>query len=365
MAHQRATGLDDMTNALDRIGFLIHNPEMFNHYHEVWQHLPAGSVEIAVTGKEQKDIDAIVAICIKRQLPWRDARELLARNERYTTLVSSFPIHYLRGADSPYLIKSLGHYNLRFMYANGKAGWNFQKWNQAYDAILCFGPYQAEQLDFCRETLKIQMGYPRFDRFFNQPLDRAKRLKELKLDPERKTVVWLPTWSNLSSIDLFTPAIAKLQDRYNVIVKPHPLTITDEPARMRQLERFDCVFREHIDNVELFQLADFLLCDYGGSAFGGIYTNCNVLLLDLPNAAADPLTGDDSSDIWLRKVMPHVSAQQTSRLAAILEDEALWSAQQSVRANLSQYYFAPFYGYAGQVAALAIANASKTLTRRR
>lgn len=353
-----------MASELDRIGFLIHNPEMFNHYHAVWQHLPQGSVEIAVTGKTQQDIDAVIAASERHQLHWRDARELLARKERYTTLVSNFPQHYLRGADSPYLPKSIGRYNLRFMYANGKAGWNFQPWNQVYDSILCFGPYQAEHLEFCQNTLKVQMGYPRFDRFFNQPLDRASRLGEMKLDPSRKTVVWLPTWSTLSSIELFAVAVAKLQARYNVIVKPHPITLTDEPARMRELERFTCVIREHIDNVELFQLADFLLCDYGGSAFGGIYTDRNVLLLDLPNAEADPLMGEDSSDIWLRKYMPHLAAQHAGRLDELLEDDALWAAQRDVRAGLSQYYFAPFYGYAGQVAALAIANTARSLDRK-
>lgn len=350
-----------MASELDRIGFLIHIPEMFNHYHSVWQHLPTDSVEIVVTGRTQQDIDAVIAASEQRRLPWRDARELLVQRSRYTTLVSNHPSHYLKGIDTPYLPQSIGRYNLRFMYANGKAGWNFQSWNQIYDGILCFGPYQAEQLEFCHETLKIQMGYPRFDRFFNQPIDRSARLNALQLDPSRKTVVWLPTWSTLSSINLFAGAIAQLQGRYNVIVKPHPITLTDEPERMRQLEQFNCVIREHIDNVELFQLADFLLCDYGGSAFGGIYTDRNVLLLDLPDAMSDPLMGEDSSDILLRKYMPHLSAQQGNRLEELLDDEALWTAQRSIRTTLSQYYFAPFYGYASQVAALAIGNAARSL----
>lgn len=353
-----------MSQDLDRIGFLIHNPEMFNHYRSVWQHLPTGSVEVAVTGLEH-DVKASIEACERLNLPWRDASEVLMQGQRYDTLVSSFPTHYIRGNDSPYLTKSIGRHNLRFMYATGKAGWNFQKWNEAYDAILCFGPYQAEQLDFCRSTLKVQMGYPRFDRFFNQPIDRAKRLNELGLDPSRKTLVWLPTWKSLCSIDLFAVAIGKLQEHYNVIVKPHPITITSEPARMRQLEAFQCCIKEHIDNVELFQLADFLLCDYGGSAFGGIYTDRNVLLLDLPYAERDELMGENSSDIWLRKVMPHIDAQNANKLPELLADTALWETQRDVRLNLSQYFFAPFYGYASQVAALAIANSPKMLNRGR
>jgi hypothetical protein len=353
-----------MAQNIDRIGFLIHNSEMFNHYRSVWQHLPAGSVEIAVAGP-QKDQDHTIQICEELKLPWRTAGDLLGQQQRYDILVSSFAEHLQRGSDSPYLPKSIGRHNLRFMYATGKAGWNFRPWNEMYDAILCFGPYQAEQLDFCRNSLKVQMGYPRFDRFFNQPIDRDNYLRKLGLDPARKTVVWLPTWKALCSIDLFVGAIADLQSRYNVIVKPHPITLTDEPARMRQLEAINCCIREHMDNVELFQLADFLLCDYGGSSFGGIYTDRNVVLLDIPHAESDPFVGEDSSELWLRKIMPHLGAHEVHKLPALLEDAQLWEQQRSVRMNLSQYFFAPFHGFASQVAALAIANSPKMLNKGR
>jgi len=345
-----------MPNVIDRFGFLIHNPELFNHYRAVWRHLPPGSVDVAVTGPEH-ELPDIIAGCERHGLPWRDAREILGRQQRYTTLVSSFPVHYLRGTDSPYLVKSIGQNNLRFMYATGKAGWNFQAWNNEYDTILCFGPYHAERLRFCQHAIKIQMGYPRFDRFFNEPIDRAAQLRTMGLDPQRQTVVWLPTWHSLSSIDAFTSAVASLQNCYNVIVKPHPITITSEPERMQQLQAINCLIREHIDNVVLFQLADYLLCDYGGSAFGGIYTDRNVLLFDLPNAERDALTGADSADIRLRHDLPHLGIDEVDRLESMLADDTLWYAQREVRAKLSEAYFAPFHGFAAEVAALAITHA--------
>lgn len=355
-----------MNSELDRIGFLLHHPELFNHYRNVWKHLPSNAFEIAVTSGTKKVYDAIVESCRRYELPWRDAAELLCDKRRYTTLVSSFPSATLGADSSPALTKSLGRFSLRFMYGNGKAGWNFRPWNTLYDSILCFGPYQVENLAFCTNTLKVQMGYPRFDSFFNEPLDRTQRLRELGLDPARKTVVWLPTWSSLSSIEPFAPALVRLQASYNVIVKPHPFTVTDEPARMQALEPFDCVIREPIDNVPLFQLADFVVCDYGGSAFGAIYTDRNAVLLDLPNAASDPMTGQSSSDIAIRKQLPHVSVAQAEQLDVLLDDptQTLWPAQQAVRFALREYHFAPFYGYSGQVAALAIANAPLALTRR-
>lgn len=351
-----------MAQTLDRIGFLVHNPEMFNHYQSVWAHMPAGSVEVVTSGSED-ELEQIASRCQALGLPCRDARQLLATRQRLGILVSSFPASALPGCNTSYLNQAIGDINLRFMYATGKAGWNFQPWNASYDSILCFGPYQAQKLESFRDTLKVQMGYPRFDRFFNQPLDRAKALRQRGLDPARKTLVWLPTWSSLSSIDLFADSIATLQRDYNVIVKPHPLTLSGEPERMQKLAGFACCIREHIDNVELFQLADFLLCDYGGSAFGGIYTDRNLILLDLPGAAQDEVMGEDSSDILLRRVIPHLDAEQARRLPELLQDEGLWQAQAAIRRRLSQYFFAPFHGFAAEVAALAIVNSPKSLRR--
>jgi hypothetical protein len=351
---------DAVADELDRIGFLVHHPEMFHHYRNVWRHMPAGSVEVVVTGTGPV-VDSIVQGCARYELPWRDAAELLRNKQRYTTAVSAFPaVNYSEAST-----KALARFSLRFMYANGKAGWNFRAWNSMYDGILCFGPYQAQSLASFENVLKIQMGYPRFDRFFNEPIDRAKRLEQLGLDLKRKTVVWLPTWSTLCSIEAFAPAIAALQERHNVIVKPHPLTLSDEPARMQELERFRCVIREPIDNVELFQLADMLVGDYGGSAFGGIYTDRNVVLLDLPGAESNDSTGKDSADVELRNYIPHLGAEQPELLEALLTDRAdsIWAEQRKVRAALRELHFAAFYGYASQVAALAIVNAPRAHTK--
>jgi hypothetical protein len=350
-----------VADELDRIGFIVHHPEMFHHYQNVWRHMPAGSVEIVIAAKPPL-FDTIAQPCARYDLPWRDADDLIRNKQRYITALSAFPAINSDLAAT----RSIARFSLRFMYASGKAGWNFRPWNSMYDSILCFGPYQAQGLAFCDSALKIQMGYPRFDRFFNEPIDRAQRLEELGLDPKRKTVVWLPTWSTLCSIDAFAPAVAALQEHHNVIVKPHPLTVSDEPERMQLLEPFRCVIRESIDNVQLFQLADMLLCDYGGSAFGGIYTDRKLVLLDLPGAESNEVTGKDSSDIELRKYIPHLGADEPGLLGALLSEQAdsIWAEQHKVRAALRELHFAQFYGYASQVAALAIVNAPRAHTRR-
>ncbi|WP_028454387.1 CDP-glycerol glycerophosphotransferase family protein [Chitinilyticum litopenaei] len=351
-----------MPKTIDRIGFLLHLPEIFNHYSSVWTHMPAGSVEAVISASTRPDVEEIVSACERLKVPWQFAHEKLQQQQRYDILVSTLP-HQLGIANSKFPPGMLGTINLRFMYANGKAGWNFQDWNRHYDAILCFGPYQAEKLEFCEQTHKVQMGYPRFDRYFNEKVDKAERLRALGCDPAKPTVVWLPTWKELCSIDHFADEIAKLQGNYNVIVKPHPITVSSEPLRMAKLASIKHCLTHTFNNVELFQLADFILADYGGSSFGAIYTDRNLLLLDLPNGQSDSLTGSDSPEQLLRQLMPTVSHHRPQAIAELLGNAALWHSQAEVRAGLRQYFFAPHFGYASQVAALAISNAGHLARR--
>jgi hypothetical protein len=350
---------DVVAQELDRIGFVVHHPEMFHHYDNILRHMPKGSVEIAISPSPKPVFESIVECCTQRELTWRDADELLRNKQRYTTAVSPFPVvHDARRT------KPLARFSVRMMYGNGKAGWNFRDWNSMYDSILCFGPYQAQSLSRFENTLKIQMGYPRFDSFFNEPIDREARLLELGLDPARRTLVWLPTWSHLCSIMAFAPAVTALQEQYNVIVKPHPFTATKEPKRMQALSGIRCVMTE-LNNVQLFQLADLVLSDYGGSPFGAIYTDRDQILLDVPNAESDAYTGKDSSDVELRKYIPHVAPDQPELLGVLLTEQAadIWAEQRRVRAVLRELHFAPYFGYSGQVAALALLNTPRALTR--
>src|SRR5262249_26147431 len=106
----------------------------------------------------------------------------------------------------------LGRRHVRLMYALGKDAWNFAPWNEQYDLILCWGPYQAGRLAEFERPRVVQIGYPRFDRFWRMdPAGRRDAVAAFGGDPDRPTLLWLPTWSAASSIDAFAETIAALQ----------------------------------------------------------------------------------------------------------------------------------------------------------
>jgi CDP-glycerol glycerophosphotransferase (TagB/SpsB family) len=274
---------------------------------------------------------------------------VLQSGHHYDIVVSNHSMYAYRGQP---LIHALGRRQVRFMYALGKAKHNFSSWNQHYDLILCFGPWQAERMAECCPAVTFQMGYPRYDDYFRQP--ELQHLSPI----DKKTVLWLPTWLELSSLPLFADAMSALCAQYNVIVKTHPLSASIEPEALNVLQSypFTAVITHVYDNLALFRCADFVVGDYGGTPFGALYLDKNLLLLNVPDAAANVLTGAASPDIELRTDIVNLEASARWQLPELLQDDAIWTHQALVRRQLRHRYFAPSYGFSAELAVLALQN---------
>ncbi|MDC3316409.1 CDP-glycerol glycerophosphotransferase family protein [bacterium] len=253
----------------------------------------------------------------------------------------------------------LGVQNIRMLYAAGKLGWNMSDWNALYDGILCFGPRHASLFKEKFGLPIFEMGYPRFDNYFNTPIDKAAYILSLGGNPDLKTIVWLPTWRHLSSVGYFNTEISALAKSFNVIVKVHPLMVDDEPERVRELSKLGltAIIQDARDNIPLYQVADIMLFDYGGPPFGGIYTRKRFVLLNVPGASSDRWTGPDSSDIALRGVFRNVDPGSDD-LQRIMENDESWVEHDEACRTLSVDFFAPLKGTSAAAAAAAIRDRS-------
>lgn len=347
---------------IHRTGFLLSDFSLINHYKNVWDLLPAGSFDIILHGEAiqlyENSIKTGSNIFSKWQCKITTTSELHNSNRKYQYVVSNHPVCTFQ---TP-LIKTIGKFNIRFMYAAGKSKWNLASWNNLYDVILSYGPYHAEAFKKCSEAIILQIGYPRLDEFFTQKIKINQLCARYNCNPTKKTVVWLPTWKTLSSVGLFDEEIFSLTDKYNVVVKVHPLMYGSEPERVAALKKYpftDFIF-DNSDNQPLYQLADYMLFDYGGPPLAGIYTDKNMLLLNVPDANKNELTGDDSPDILIRKNIVNIDAG-TGKIASLLADESIWEKQRGVRQTIRSIYFAPYYGFSSIVAANALLNLDNIL----
>lgn len=345
---------------IEKFGFLIHAPELLFHYLPVMELLGPERAELLLHFNSAAEEAALLQATAGLPFARRTSHQLIADGQGYRALLSN---HYqgsyrLGAADDAaccYLLPALAANNVRFLYDLGADSWNFAEWNQLYDAFLCFGPWHQDRLAAFAGP-KLQMGCPRFDRFFTSPCDRNQQLRELGCDPAKPVVVWLSTLGSYHGvIPHYAEAVSRLSARYNVIVKPHPFSWTQEPGHLAALEQhpFTAVIRQPFDNVILFQLADYVIADYGSSLFDALYTDCRVLLLDhpeYPGRDTDDLLTTDTEQ-WLRRYLPHLNLAHAGQIEACLESPRLWQEQAEVRAWLREKFFANYYGCASRIAA--------------
>lgn len=342
----------------NRIGFGINFADMIHHYAPIWRLMGTDRVGVVPFGteREQEEIRAAV-----RALGYQifEADALIIQDAWFDVFVSH---QYLAMTGELPIFKRLGQYNLRFMYTLAQDGWNFADWNAHYDGFLCYGPYQASRFaQKFPDKAVVQMGYPRFDDFFNGIIDANVVRLELTCDQEKPTVVWLPAYGFFSSVDRYCDTLAALTDRFNVVVKPHPYTVTGEPDRMARLHAagFTHVIDTLYDNLKLLSLADWIVCDYGGPIFGTIYTDQKLLLLDLAGASDHALVGPESPEIRVRRDIISTETTNPDEICRILNNKDIWTQQAVIRNNLRQEFFAPFYGFSSRIAANILENAGK------
>lgn len=344
-----------------QLGVLLNHADTFHHFRGILAQLDPAQFEIVVAG-DRAALEAIAEQAGYTHVWYQELLQAADQGPRYRYSLSNYYLYYydLRQGEQVtgrvYLPQLLSQLPIRLAYSLGTDYWSYGDWNRIYALQLCYGPWQDERLQGFGGKV-LQVGYPRYDDFFNQPVDKGAQLQALGADPHKPTLVWLPTRYQ-HTLRQFGEKTARLSERYNVLVKPHPATWREEPTLIRWLQHqpFTQLLKD-IDTLQLYAVADYVICDYGGTAFGALYTDRPLLLFNhYPTTHFDPaqlfiydqgptdLASLNPTELSLRESIPSLDPGQQAQLPALLADQALWQAQQQVRAELRKRFFAPYYG---------------------
>jgi len=209
---------------------------------------------------------------------------------------------------------------IAMQYSMTKEGHQYGAWRTIFDLNLMYGEYSRARvapLSPCRV-----IGNPRFEAWFSGCLNR-QRLENAKahLDPAKKTILYLPTWGDLSSVPLYQSALGKLSDTYNVIAKVHHNTDAMELKRKVALgsSGLNTIFGASDDLLYLLDCADMVLSDYSGAIFDAINVCKPVILLqNEPEKLNGQKFGLESIEYARRDEIGPV-ADDPERLASVLE----------------------------------------------
>lgn len=235
---------------------------------------------------------------------------------------------------------------VRMVYGLSKATWNYGWWNMLFDEFLVYGNYDAKILSFYGPTVKI--GNPKFDDWFNS------NVEPYPVEPNKKTILYLPTYDDLSTLSWVLPVLSKMAENFNVILKTHHGTNASELKKV--FSRVE-ILGGDVDILPLLASADVVVSDYSGAIFDAILAEKPLVLADIPGAETFPSTTPSSLEHVVRNYALHTSDQALLRdyIVQALEEDPYLEKRQEV----AQEWFAVRDGTSGQRAAQAIVNAQK------
>ena len=240
-------------------------------------------------------------------------------------------------------------------YSMAKERHQYGIWRGLADLTLVYGGYSAERLRHF--TPVAEVGNPRFDDPALIPCADLSRLIP-GFRPDRPTLVYLPTWGELSSIPDFGDAVTALGRDYNVFAQPHHLAARIESRRaVRAVKSVMGASQELVPDVgEVIQAADLVLSDFSGAIFDALLFGKPVVLLQSAKAAGNGAKlGPESIELARRhEIGPVVDdpADLAKTVADVLSGHRDYSA---ANARLRKHCFAITAGSA-EAAARAIAD---------
>ena len=265
---------------------------------------------------------------------------------------------------SPYYtpaLKMLAKTHVRAMYGLAKEEWNHAWWNTFYQRILCYSHYSQQALDI-NGSAKV-VGNPRFDRWHQGQFD-VTLPASLRLDDNKPTILYAPTYGALSSLPHWAEKLSHLSREFNVITKLHHGTCS-RPEEAASLALANKYLKKRADApqhvLSLLAKADYVITDNSGFIFDAVHVDKRVILLDWPGMSAlldgqKSYSSPHSADQRIRNILP--VARDMGELRTLLSPTFNWSALQTALTDIRHHYCDPFMdGKAGERAAQVIADA--------
>ncbi|HEN8707034.1 TPA: CDP-glycerol glycerophosphotransferase family protein [Pseudomonas putida] len=257
---------------LPRVGFVGWNPFQFLHIQKLASTFPGACFVI----EKRKDfIEEFSEEVLKNPstpiMVW-DRAKMPALDGVFDIIVCQTPFSRIETFEKSKIAM--------IQYGYAKEPHNYGPWRAFADVCLTYGPYAADRIDYFSPTAAV--GNPRYDDWHKDEFHERARIKHGdKLNAKKKTVLYLPTWGDLSSVDQYIEAIYNLSENFNVLTKMHHNTQLLEAGRKEKISTGSiCHFGANDDLLELLSISDIVISDYSGAIFDAIYCKKPIALLE-------------------------------------------------------------------------------------
>jgi len=270
------------------IDFYIYNIHEVIVWENIWRALVSEGVDAAFI-IEPPDINTAYG-----SMPVKENGYSNQRNQNIVPLVDNMTFHaivaYLQknnltcitrgryNADAVITTQGVGWLHrykslkMRTMYgvAATRESYGHGNVNIGFDCVFVHGPYSQSNIARWLPPENIFLsGFPKYSPYFRNEYDPKEWETQIGIDANRKTIAYIPTWANNSSIDVSISSLIDLSEKYNVICKPHHNNIRFEYERINTLMEITAikVIQNTKSIVPFLSVSDLVITDVRSGAF--------------------------------------------------------------------------------------------------
>jgi hypothetical protein len=132
--------------------------------------------------------------------------------------------------------------------------WQHEPWNKFNIGILPSKEWQKRWYSVSEYSTSnpkngvVELGWPKFDRILEEELEEEIINIKQKLDPNKKTILYAPSWENDNKQDEFVKSMLNLE--VNILIKQYSYDENVFPERARDVKRM-YELHKNIENVTI------------------------------------------------------------------------------------------------------------------
>jgi hypothetical protein len=255
------------------VAFIVRNEFQFLQIERLWQAYPSSHVLLLGRSVDWSEFLKLRSLQDKARFKVLTYREAVALDGQYAVIFFQTPFPLIEDINKSRLVS--------VQYGLAKERHNYGEWRSLADMNLMFGRYSAAAVSHFSPSFAV--GNLRFAgwKIDANADERAQLLRELRLDPRKPTVLYMPTYRDLGSFKRLKGALGDLVDRYNVVIKAHHNQESGGDLSWREEARnsgLTHLFGAASDQRKLLLAADVVISDFSGAIFDALYARVPVVL---------------------------------------------------------------------------------------
>lgn len=321
----------DQQNSSERIAFLVWNTFQLLHFKSLLLALPNAVLII-----EQRKRSVPIELQLLSELP--NEKRFLSQKEIHNEIDGKFDVLVVQTVfEQIHLFRKTKIAMLQYGYA--KEPHNYGAWRAFADLNLVYGQHAYNVISYFSPTVAV--GCPRYDQWFDLRfhLDNYYKFAPI-LDNSKKTILYAPSWGELSSFPFYMDVLYQLTNQYNVIVKMHhnSVLLGYKEHNLQNLFFGVHFFYENEDIISLISVSDIVISDFSGAIFDAAFCRKPVVLLNIPNIDQITKVDNFSLEISQREKLGRI-VESPDELEIALEDVSQSPKKYLLANELYQYLF--------------------------